>query len=118
MSESVIFNRHNVIVTTTRLELPGQMYSMAQVTSVRAERADQHVLAGIMMVVGAVALWTGSVAFGLGVAIAGLIVGYFARTNTMYLSTAGGEVKALSSRDRDFIEDVATAVKTAIIRRG
>ena len=53
LSESVIFNRHNVIVTTTRLELPGQMYSMAQVTSVRAERADQHVLAGIMMIVGA-----------------------------------------------------------------
>jgi hypothetical protein len=123
--ETVYYDAGGVMVTSTRLETPGQMFAMANVTSVRAESRNSWGLAVLVMSIGVLIAFVASqsetggtwLCSGLTFA-AGLLIGLTGSSTTLYVATAGGEVKALRSGDRKRIEDVATAIKTAIIHRG
>lgn len=123
-TEKTFYSDRGILVTSTRVEIKGAVYVVRLITSVRAERESQFLFATLMVLIGAALLWFargnptgGSLACGSVPLLLGLAVGYFGRKTTMLLTTAGGEVKALWSRDRRHIEDVATAVKAAIIYR-
>jgi len=123
MQEHEFFRSQNVLVSQTRFVTFGQTYAMSGVTSVKASsvspsRTGPLVVGGI----GVLCLFAGSAGaliFGaILLAIAALIwVGqkpeYF-----VSLSVASGEVRALKSKDPQFIGDVIQALNECIIARG
>jgi hypothetical protein len=123
--ETTYYNDRGVTVTSTRLETPGQMFAMANITSVRAEYRTSWGAAGFLMLVGALIAYVavqsgggGGLVCGGITLLFGLVLGLLGTSTVLHVATASGEVKALRHSDRKFIEDVATAIKTAIIRRG
>jgi Family of unknown function (DUF6232) len=123
MAETVFFDENNVQVTNARFVVSGQTYAMNGVTSVKSVREIQNPsrifpiimglaglislqsspLIGILLIAAAVAIW---------------ILIKSKTTDTVVLSTSGGEVKALSSEDIGRIQRIVTALNDAIIHRG
>ncbi len=120
-NEKVYLEEGSVTVTKTRFIVPAQTYTMSGITSVKAA-VDQPlkwpaILGGIgvlMMFIGK----AGAIILGL-LLIAGAILWYIKGTkHIIVLSSASGEVKAISSYNLGFIGRVIAALNEAIIDRG
>lgn len=120
--ETVFFDGGGITVTNTRFVVPGQTYAMASVTSVRYLEKPQSWIMGA--VCGALAIWwltIGTFMIPLVVVFAGISSLALWRGRPRYdviLSTAAGEVRALSSHERGDVRQVVKALNDAIIFRG
>ena len=129
-AEKTFYNNRGVLVTNSRFEVPGRMFAMAQITSVRVVRTDSYGTAFLLMIAGGLVLaWSslapqsaqgmacGALPLALGIAVA-----VFGRHRVLFIATSGGEaqalkVNALQAKDRAFIASVSRGVKDAIIYR-
>ena len=137
--DNVFFAQGAITVSQTRFVSDGDTYAMASISSCRS-RYTEHVndrlkflrSLGIVasLVVGvalAIVLFGAVEAFG---AIVGVIVGIAGavasfifikpayRMYHLYLGTNSGEMRALSSRDQNFIQQVERAINDAMVARG
>lgn len=123
MSETVFFDESGVKVTNARFIVHGQTYAMSGVTSVKASVTPPSyggflvaILVGIVMLV---ALDGGAKILGLVVAgVAGWLMTQQKATHAVYLSSASGEVQALSDVNESYINGVIGALNEALIHRG
>ena len=116
-------DNRGVRVTNARLVVGQTTYAMANLTSVSTR--TNYLWAVVALIVGlilvAVGLSLGLGAFGFLVVLPLLLVGAFgvARpTRHLRISTSAGEVSALSSSKKEYIEGVAHALQEAMIHRG
>jgi hypothetical protein len=123
MSEQVFFEQGNVKVTNARFIVDSQTYAMNGVTSVKCNtvppsRGGALIAIGIGVLILLVADGFGKL---LGLLIAGAGGWFLSRqksTHSVYLSSASGEVQALSDTDESFISSVVHALNEALIHRG
>lgn len=119
VNEQTFFQHEDVLVTNTRFVNGGHTYAMSNVTSVKAFEQKPKRFWGIVLLI-----------IGLGIALdyvfPGLLMagaaGYsLHRQKTRFhvmLATASGEVSALSTHQREYLDKVVSAVNQAIIYRG
>lgn len=144
-AEQTFFQQQNVVVTNARFIARGQTFAMAQVSAVKAESdpwlrlswALPSAAGGTMVLLGALltldALVGGlmdayhdssSLMFGIAVLGPGILLGlfgiacFFNRQHHVVVSTSGGNIHAFSSHDIDFVTQVVSAVRSALIARG
>lgn len=119
MDENVVYENGNVKVTNARFVVDGQTYAMNGVTSVRRfEKSPARGLPIGVGIIGIVAM-SGSVIVGLLLLAAAIGIWVSQKTEfSVLLSSASGEARALSSKDRSYIDQVVEALNTAIIQRG
>lgn len=120
MEEKTFLSLDHVKVTSTRFIVPSQTFAMAGITSVKnsVERPKRAypIWCGIF---GVIALITD--AYAVGVVLLVLAAVWWIGQKTQYhvvLATAGGEMTALTSRDRSYISNVVTALNDSIVARG
>lgn len=127
MDEKVFFDQGGIKVTSARFIVPSQTFAMSGITSVKLleEPASQLVpILGLMT--GSLILLAGisKKDWGLGVfglAMAGCSILWLAKqqpTHHVFLTTASGELKALTSQSRETILGVVQALNDAIVHRG
>jgi Family of unknown function (DUF6232) len=122
MAESSFFDEGGVSVSNARFIVHDQTFAMSGVTSVKTSKKEpsrkgSYILAGIgflaLLVGGKLAL----VGWLLILSAGGLW--YFQRTEfSVWLSTASGEAKALTSKDSETIAKIVAALNEAIVHRG
>ncbi|HLL30500.1 MAG TPA: DUF6232 family protein [Allosphingosinicella sp.] len=123
MSEQIFFEQGNVKVTNARFVVHSQTFAMNGVTSVKAgvvppSRGGAIVAIGVGILM---ALGAEGAAKIVGIAVAAAGAWYLSQqksTHLVYLSSASGEVKALSDTDESFINSVIHALNEALIHRG
>lgn len=117
--EKVFLSDNGVVVSNSRFSTGGQTYAMANVTSVRPARAGMGMGIILIIIGGAIAAGTdgGGKVLGVVLLAAGIVAIIF-RSAYVILHTAGGEQRALESRDVKFVEKVVGAVNEAIVHRG
>ena len=122
MEEKSFFQEGGVTVTNARFIVPSQTFAMSGITSVKAfEEKPSRVWSIIFLVVGILmALGDGDmVVWGVIIAIAGAIG--IVLQKSMYhilLTTSSGEAKALSSKNKEWINEIVAALNSAIVHRG
>jgi hypothetical protein len=116
--ETVFLQEGGVLVTNSRFTHGTQTFAMANVTSVRPLR-DGIIKAILAFAFGALFALAGGGAriFGILLIVVGLLV-FALRKSYVLLHTAGGEQRALSSRNHKFIVRVVESVNNAIVHRG
>jgi hypothetical protein len=123
MSEQIFFDQGNVKVTNARFIVNSQTYAMSGVTSVKTGFAPPNrngafgaIAVGLLM---AYAADGGMKLVGVLIAAAGIwFLTQLKDTHSVYLSSASGEVQALSDTDEDYIGRVVGALNEALIHRG
>jgi hypothetical protein len=130
MAETTFMQEGSYTVTNARFITPSATYAMAGIQSVKTmiEKPDSlkkygALIAGIFIgLVGLVHLFTGKFSYALGFAVAALaLIAYYVNAKTQYyvvLNSANGEVSAVSSPEKDFIDKIYSALNEAIIHRG
>lgn len=120
-NEKVYFDDGGVTVTKSRFIVHGQTYTMNGVTSVKEEVDQPWKGQAFLGVIGLVLLFSGdggAMFLGL-LLIAGAIFWFMkAKKYLIFLSSASGEVQALSNSDSSLIRNVISALNQAIIDRG
>lgn len=120
-NEKIYYENGGVTVTKSRFIVHGQTYTMNGVTSVR-DIVDQpwkgQAFLGFLGLVLLLSGDGGAILFGL-LLIAGAIFWFIkAKKYLIFLSSASGEVQALSNSDSGFIKNVVSALNQAIVDRG
>jgi hypothetical protein len=123
MSEQIFFEQGNVKVTNARFVVSSRTYAMNGVTSVKSNvvppsRTGALIAIGIGILI-VFAAEGASKILGLAIAAAGAwFLSQQKSTHSVYLSSASGEVQALSDTDATFINSVVQALNEALIHRG
>jgi hypothetical protein len=124
--ETQFFNEGGVVVTNARFIVPNQTFAIAGITSVRfvavpAKTTGAVLLGGcgVLVLLAALSLHTfGSLAIGLLMLGVGITMWRNAKADySVALHTSGGEVKALTSQDGQYIRRVVAALNHAIVHR-
>lgn len=129
MTEETTFYSHEsgIRVTNTRVIIRNTTYAMANIASVRAAVTKPSRNGPILFIVfGVLALLGGGAGESAGIAVLGLVIGVLGvlwwmvqkPTYHVRISSASGEVDALSSPGKEHIESVIQAINEAIIKRG
>lgn len=122
MQDQEFFSSDNVYVSLTRFIVSGQTYAMSGVTSVRASEIGPNRFGPALIALIAIAcFFIGGDWIYLGALMAGAAIWLWYLQEPEYfvlLRTSSGEVRALKSDDRKFIEDVVQAVNDSIVARG
>ena len=122
MEEKSFFNEGGGSVTNARFIAQGQTYAMSGITSVKSFRQDPSRKGPIILgIVGLLIMTGGGSAIIVGLLfIAGAAAWWFLPQPefSVLLSSASGEVKALASKDGQFITSVVNALNDAIVHRG
>lgn len=132
-SKEVVFysDDRGVRVTNTRLIIIRRQgsttYAMVNITSVSDEKIDPNRWAGIVLAIlgmlilvgglyegSDIALVSGGVFLGLGILLAAIV----RPTYKLRVDSASGKDYALSSKDRQYIQGIVTAMNEAMIKRG
>ena len=132
-NEQVVYDQHGVTITTHRIVIRGQTYATANVTSVRADHANQSTTtAWLFGSAGMIAVFFSVIiAVSSGVTPKGLIgtmvcvavpallawVTFRSRTSSLVLVSSSQEAVAIRDRSADFINDLSNAVGQAIALR-
>lgn len=122
MEEQTFLNEAGITVTKSRFIIPSQTYAMSGVTSVKTyEETPSRKGPIILIVIGAFALagGKGTMVVALLFLVAG--IAWFLKQKSTYhvlLSSASGEVKALSHQDSNWIGRVVSALNQSIVARG
>ncbi|ELT0934753.1 DUF6232 family protein [Enterobacter roggenkampii] len=124
MEETEFYRNGNVSITNARFIVGSTTYAMNGVTSVKRGQTDPSkvgpiilVLIGIAMVFIAASLLTKAI----GVVIVVVAIAWFKAIKPdyiVYLNSSSGESQALTSQDKQYIDDVINSLNNAIIHRG
>lgn len=123
MTEQVFFEQGSVKVTNARFIVNSQTYAMNGVTSVKSSVVPPS-RTGAMIAIGFGLLMVfvaegGAKIIGIAIAAAGAwFLTQQKSTHSVYLSSASGEVQALSDTDEGYINSVVHALNEALIHRG
>jgi hypothetical protein len=119
MSEQNFFQYEDVHVTNARFVNGGQTYAMSNVTSVKSfEEKPSRFWGIIFLLLGLILIAAQPVVGVLIAAAAGFFLYKQKTTYHVMLATSGGEVSALKTHQREYLEKVVTALNHAIIARG
>lgn len=123
--EETFLSKNGVRVTNARFIVHGETYSMANVTSVKTDMEPPDRKGPFLTcAVGVLSLMLAEGGAGfVGVGGVLLILGVLwwkgqSPTHSLILSSASGEVRALSSEDGDFVNKVEQSLNQAIVARG
>jgi hypothetical protein len=119
MEEKTFFEHDGVKVTSARFVVDGQTFAMSNVTSVKALEEPPGRLWTLLGAVLAFGLMTKSIL--LGAIVLGLAIWYFVKQPSKFhimLRTSGGETKALTTNQKEYVEKVVGALSDAIVHRG
>ena len=124
-TETTFFQSGDITVTNARLIVGAQTFAISGITSVQGvETPASHItsiavmLLGIILAIGGLAV---SIFIFFGILIIALGVWLFFREKPKYevvLTTAGGEVTAYQSGDKEFMSQVIHALNDSIVSRG
>jgi hypothetical protein len=119
MQEQVFFNHEDVQVTNARFVNGGQTYAMSNITSVKATEDKPKRFWPILLFFFGVpemfmSLWVGLALM----SIAAFILFRQKTTYHVMLATAGGEVSALKTYQREYLDQIVGALNRAIVARG
>ena len=123
MAEQVFFEQGNVKVTNARFIVDSKTYAMNGVTSVKSSIVPPNRTGAIIAIgVGLLMVFAAEGAakiIGIAIAAAGAwFLSQQKSTHSVYLSSASGEVQALSDTDESYINSVVHALNEALIHRG
>lgn len=116
-----------VRVTSTRLLVESTTYAMQNITSIKRDSTPpSRVGPVVIFLVGALLLLGGVSGSGLGMVIFALLMlavgaAWWKSQKTTYhlvIASASGEVKAISSEDKQRVDNIVQAVNESIIGRG
>ncbi len=129
-------DKTGVRITPTRFVAPGKTrnegpstYAMANITSIKTEKRDPNRLGGIIIALfGLVLIFVGSnsqdsgivILLGVATILTGVAWAVLLKpTYFLKVSSASGETEPLApTKDRQYIESVASALNEALIKRG
>ena len=117
--EKIFFDYGGVTVTNMRFIVKPQIFAMSNITSVKASEQEPSRLRPVVLIAAGAFSLLGNVL--VGIVLAGIGIGWLLKQKTMYhvmLTTAGGEISALRSDQRQYVEKVVKAVDDAILARG
>lgn len=121
MSETIFFQDNGVTVTNSRFVTTGQTHALAGITSVRRYVQTPNRTWPILLII------FGLIGFNIQdfkviapiLLIAGIAWLFLQKaTHSVMISTAAGEVKALSDKNSNRITQIVDALNNAIIHRG
>lgn len=120
MEEHIFFEYEDVKVTSARFINGGQTYAMNNVTSVKPyEKKPSRVGGIIVLLLGIIIMVNSSLVTGLLITVAAAF--YLYQQKTIYhilLSTSAGETTALVTYQRNYLNEVISALNNAIVHRG
>lgn len=118
--EKTFLSLDDVKVTSARFIVPSQTFAMAGITSVKnTQQRPQRVYPIWCGIFGVIALIAD--AYVVGIALLALAAVWWIGQKPQYhvvLATAGGEMTALTSKDRSYIASVVKALNDSIVARG
>ena len=119
MTEKTFFEYESVKITNARFVVDGQTFAMSNVTSVNPlEQPPKRLIGIVLLVVGLFALFENAF---FGVPVIAVALYYLYKQRAVYhvmLRTSGGETKALTTYQRDYLDKVIAALNEAIVYRG
>lgn len=119
MEEKLFFEHNGVKVTNTRFISGGQTFAMSNITSVKSSEEKPKRLGGVLiLLIGLVTMASLPIIGGL---ISAAAIYYLIKLKPMYhimLSTSGGESSALKTDQKEYLNQIVTALNEAIIYRG
>ena len=133
MEEKKFFEYQGVIVTNARFITGDQTFAMSGITSVKSSRQDPSrsgpivsAIIGLLFIAAALPnvyqfqqATPGVAVIGIIILVGAIIYAFGQKTEfSVLLTTASGEVKALASRDGEFIPRVVRALNDSIVYRG
>ena len=129
MAEENIYSDNDVSITTARIIVSGTTYALRNITSVKMTATkDKPVIAVVLVIVGVILVWVGLFRDTVSSAIGSVIVGglllavgiawvrIVKPTFHVTIASSSGEIRALSSPNRPYIETIVGAINEAIIR--
>ena len=119
MDEKIFFEYEGVKITNARFVVDGQTFAMNNVTSVNSITEPPNRLWGIVCLLIGFAAVTENAFFGI--PMIALSIYFLYKQQTVYhvmLRTAGGETKALTTYQKDYLGKVVAALSNAIVYRG
>ncbi len=119
MDEKTFFEYDGVKVTNARFVVDGQTFAMSNVTSVNPVTVPPNRLWGYVLLLLGLAGLMANPFFGVPVtAIAIYVIYKQKRTYHVMLRTSGGETKALTTQQKEYLDKVVAALNDAIVHRG
>jgi hypothetical protein len=128
MSEQIIYSDNTVSVSTSRIVISGTTYALRNISSVKMTFAPAKTGCAIALIVFGALILIGSLAQGGQSIVAGLIGGavigglgflWLRSCKADYfvtIASSSGEVRALTSKDKSYVEKIVAAINDAIIR--
>lgn len=119
MEEKTFFEYDGVKITNARFVVDGQTFAMSNITSVSTAQDDPSRIGPILLILFGLLMCAGSPVVGVPVAVLGVF--WWSQQKAKFhvmLKTSGGEAKALTSKQKDYIGKVVSALNDAIIHRG
>lgn len=128
MSEEVIYSDNTVSVSTSRIVISGTTYALRNITSVKMTFAPAKTGCAVALIVLGALILVGGLAQGgqtiIGAVFGGAIVGglgflWLRSCKADYfvtIASSSGEVRALTSKDKAYVEKIVGAINDAIIR--
>jgi hypothetical protein len=119
--ERVFLEERAIRVTNARFIVPGNTFAMSGVTSVKHLEKDRSVIAGYVLIIAGVflSLLPTLIAMGVIFILGGALYLWKCKGKfDVRLQTASGEIKALTSNDKEFVRRVVYALNEAIVYRG
>jgi hypothetical protein len=132
MAEENIYSDGTVSVTTARIMIGGTTYALRNITSVRMTTTEPQTGGAIALVaVGAfltlpsfVAFVQGAAAAGLWLLVLGIIIGgsglfslrVLKPAHSIIVASSAGEIRALTSPDKNYIAKIVSSINEAIVR--
>jgi len=122
MAEQTFLQESGVTVTSSRFVVPAQTYAMSGVTSIKSLKQSPSRKGSLILIgLGIIFMLFGGKSIVGGLILAALGVLWWVLHKPKYavvLSSASGEVEALSSKDAGFISRIVDALNKAIVARG
>lgn len=121
--EKVYFKdpKDRAVVTSARFIVPDGTFAVAGITSVKhASSGPPKMLAVLCMIVGLLGMFLakdGQAGIPLVILLLGVVLAAWPGRYSVMLSSASGESRALTSRDKAFITGVIAALNDAIVER-
>lgn len=117
MEEKLFFEHDGVQVTNARFKVDAQTYAIRNITSTAAwTQPQQWLWAGFAGLCALVGIKDGNVGVAMFFAALAVIAYVAGRPwHFVKLSTAGGEVRALKSRDKGYVVQVVNALNDAMV---
>lgn len=119
MEEKTFFEHEGVKVTNARFVVDGQTFAMSNVTSINPVAQPGSWLGGVIVLLIGLVTLTQNAFFG--VPVVALAIYYLSKQKTTYhvmLRTSGGETKALTTHQKEYLKKVVSALNEAIVYRG